>query len=57
MAGNRGHAGVQEILSGKAAIQYPKSIFENRSTPGAMQNVTLYIMWTEQLSCACQKKG
>ena len=51
---NRGHASVQEMLSGKGAIQYPKSIFEDRSTPGMMQNVTLYFMWTEQLSCACQ---
>lgn len=36
-----------------APLQYPKSLLENRGTPGMMQSVTLSLYWNERLPCRC----
>lgn len=52
--GNRNNATVSQMLSGRGRLEYPRSVLENRTTPGPMQNVTLYFLWTEYLPCQCK---
>jgi hypothetical protein len=50
---NRRNASLQQMLTGKGKIGYPKSLLEDTTSPGMLQNTTVSWSWTEFLLCKC----
>jgi RHS repeat-associated protein len=50
---NRHHASIQQMITGQGKIGYPKSVLEDKTSPGPLQNLIIRWTWTEHLPCGC----